>query len=157
MSPALGHAKSQLLPGFSRRSKYLVAGGCAQMLDTLPTHPPKSAVTAVSGGAFLHSGVTRGLYATTFVENKAGEAGPAVMSLGIAENMSDVVFDGNTFHCEVGEFGSDISELEDEVGMTSICKYTRLPRRRRGIGVVPKRNINSFRVAVESVQREVFS
>lgn len=117
----LAPAKRKVISDFSRRSEYL-ANGCAQKLDTLPTHPPITALTAVSGGAFLHSGVARGLYATTFVQNKAGEAGPAVMSLGIAENFSDVVFDGNTFHCEVGEYGSDISELEDEVGNTLISK-----------------------------------
>lgn len=77
-------------------------------------------MTVVSGGAFLQSGVTRELHATTFVDNKAGQAGPAVMSLGIAENISDAVFEGNAFHCRAGEFGSDMSQVEDEVRKTSI-------------------------------------
>lgn len=72
------------------------------------------------GRCTTSSGVTRELYSTTFANNNAGEAGPAVMNLGIAENISDVVFRGNTFHCDVGEYGFDMSELEDEMRMTPI-------------------------------------
>lgn len=71
--------------------------------------------TAVSGGAFLHSGVLVGLQRTNFLENTAGEDGLAIMSLGIAENFTDVTFAANKFYCPAGEYGHDVDQWDDEV------------------------------------------
>lgn len=66
-----------------------------------PNHRPFS-TAAGSGGAYLHSGVAVDLVHSTFVGNRAGEEGLAVLSLGIAENISHLVFDSNTVFCSPG-------------------------------------------------------
>lgn len=71
--------------------------------------------TEGTGGGYIHSGVLELLDGSTFVENKAVEDGPAVMSLGIAENFSDVTFDANTFYCSAGAYGYEV-EIEAVVG-----------------------------------------
>lgn len=65
----------------------------------------------VSGGALLHSGVLVELSGTIFEENTAGEDGPAVMSLGLAQNISNVDFVANAFYCSSGFYG-----VEDDAG-----------------------------------------
>eukprot|EP00903_Cladosiphon_okamuranus_P007092 g6891.t2 len=78
-------------------------------------------VAAGSGGAYLHSGVNVDLERCTFVENQAGEEGPAVLSLGIAENVSEVVFDSNTFYCSSGTYGYEMASSDPEVSGT--CRF----------------------------------
>lgn len=68
-----------------------------------------------SGGAYLHSGLLVSLADTTFVGNRAGAAGLAVSSLGIIENVTDTTFESNTYYCQSGQYGYDISADEDEV------------------------------------------
>ncbi len=68
-----------------------------------------------SGGAYLHSSVAVALERCTFVGNKAGDEGLAVLSLGIPENISDVVFDSNAFHCGSGTYGYEMDVSEAEV------------------------------------------
>lgn len=51
---------------------------------------------------------------STFVENKAGDDGPAVLSLGIAENVSNVTFDANTFYCSAGQYGYEMKRSTDD-------------------------------------------
>lgn len=68
-----------------------------------------------SGGACLNSGVLVGLGGSKFIGNRAGGDGPAVMSLGIVENITDTSFESNTNYCPPGEYGYDIDEFEDEV------------------------------------------
>lgn len=53
------------------------------------------------------------LNGSTFVENKAGNEGPAVLSLGIAENISGITLDNNTFYCSAGQYGYE--DVIDEV------------------------------------------
>ncbi|CAM9477686.1 unnamed protein product [Ectocarpus fasciculatus] len=74
-----------------------------------------------SGGAYLHSGLLVNLDNTTFVGNRAGSAGLAVSSLGILENVTDTTFESNTYYCQSGQYGYDISEVEDEVLGT--CRF----------------------------------
>lgn len=70
---------------------------------------------AGSGGAYLHSGVAVALERCSFVGNKAGGEGPAVLSLGIAENISDAVFDSNAFYCGSGTYGYEMNVSDAEV------------------------------------------
>lgn len=70
--------------------------------------------TEGSGGAYIHSGVLVRMDGSTFLENKAGEDGPAVMSLGIAENVSDVTLDANTFYCGAGQYGFEMARSSDD-------------------------------------------
>eukprot|EP00903_Cladosiphon_okamuranus_P016944 g15619.t1 len=74
-----------------------------------------------SGGAYLHSGVAVDLDRCTFVGNKAGEEGLAVLSLGIAENISDAEFDSNSFFCSTGTYGYEMEQTEAEVSDT--CRF----------------------------------
>lgn len=68
-----------------------------------------------SGGAYLHSGVAVDLQRCTFVGNKARDEGLAIVSLGIAEKMVDIVFDSNTVYCRSGEYGFEMNVSEAEV------------------------------------------
>ena len=72
-------------------------------------------ITEGSGGAYIHSGVLVRMDGSTF-DNKAGEDGRAILSLGIAENISEITLDANTFYCSAGLYGyeSEIS-AENEV------------------------------------------
>ncbi|CAM9198462.1 unnamed protein product [Ectocarpus sp. 12 AP-2014] len=68
-----------------------------------------------SGGAYLHSGVLVELDRSTFVRNRARDAGLAVQSLGIVENILDTAFESNTYYCSSGEYGyEDVVASEDE-------------------------------------------
>ena len=81
---------------------------------TTPNRAPS--YTAVgSGGAYLHSGVAVDLERCTFVGNKAGGEGLAVLSLGIAENISDVVFESNTIHCASGTYAYEMAASDSAV------------------------------------------
>ena len=57
-----------------------------------------------SGGAIFHTGSLR-LSSTSFVGNKVGVEGPAVMSVGFLEELSDVSFLENTYDCRAGRYG----------------------------------------------------
>eukprot|EP00904_Undaria_pinnatifida_P012520 jgi/Undpi1/8399/HiC_scaffold_25.g10867.m1 len=57
-----------------------------------------------SGGGIFHTGFLH-LARTNFEANRAGSDGTAVMSIGILEQLSDVVFSGNAYECPVGEYG----------------------------------------------------
>ena len=79
----------------------------------------------MSGGAFLHSGVLVALTNITFVANRAGEDGLAVMSLGLAESITNVIFSNNSFYCSAGTFGYERQNDGNEVGYTcslATCK-----------------------------------
>ena len=85
-----------------------------------PTHPYKRHfffliffLPAVQGGALLHSGVLVALTYSTFDSNMAGEDGLAVMSLGMAEVMSNLSFRNNSFVCSSGKYA--LEENSDEV------------------------------------------
>ncbi len=52
--------------------------------------------------------------------NKAGDEGLAVLSLGIAENISNVVFDSNAFYCGSGTYGFEMNVSQAEVRRRSI-------------------------------------
>ncbi|CAN0014564.1 unnamed protein product [Scytosiphon promiscuus] len=74
-----------------------------------------------SGGAYLHSGVLVELDRSTFVGNRAGDAGPAVQSLGIAGNITDTTFESNTYYCSSEQYG-----YEDEIGgdeVSDTCRF----------------------------------
>ena len=45
------------------------------------------------------------VFNTSFVANKAGVEGPAVMSVGFLEEMSNVSFSENAYFCRVGDYG----------------------------------------------------
>lgn len=85
--------------------------------------------TEGTGGGYIHSGVLVLLDGSTFVGNQAGEDGPAVMSLGIAENFSSVTFDANTFYCSAGAYGY---ENETEAGVGEDEHHTDTDGRLRG-------------------------
>lgn len=80
--------------------------------------------TEATGGGYLHSGVLVELNRTTFMFNRAGAAGLAVQSLGIAENIVNTTFDSNTFFCSSGQYGYDIDE--DEVSRIALGRPCRL-------------------------------
>ena len=70
---------------------------------------------AIQGGALLHSGVLVSFTNCTFESNMAGEDGLAVMSLGMAEDISALSFRNNSFFCASGTYGltedSDLVEV----------------------------------------------
>lgn len=68
-----------------------------------------------SGGAYLHSGIAVNLQNCTFVRNRAGGEGIAVLSLGMVEKMSSVDFDSNTKYCRSGTYGLEMNASEAEV------------------------------------------
>ncbi|CAN0451257.1 unnamed protein product, partial [Ascophyllum nodosum] len=81
---------------------------------------------AVQGGALLHSGVLAALTGCTFEYNMAGEDGLAVMSLGIAENISALSFRNNSFSCPSGKYGlteddSELVEGSDTCRRSVVC------------------------------------
>lgn len=47
---------------------------------------------------------------TTFVENRAGDSGPAVVSFGLVSGMSNTTFGTNTHYCPSGQYGYDIEQ-----------------------------------------------
>lgn len=62
-----------------------------------------------SGGALVHAGVITEMSSTVFEGNDAGNEGPAVLSLGIVESMTDVAFQENGFFCPVGTYCREVS------------------------------------------------
>lgn len=81
---------------------------------TLPNHAPLPTAEG-SGGAYLHSGVAVGIENCIFVGNRAGDEGLAILSLGIAEKISGVEFDSNSFYCSSGTYGYEMDVPEAEV------------------------------------------
>lgn len=61
------------------------------------------------------SGVNVALERRTFVKKQANEEGPAALSLGVADNISDVIFDSNTRYCSSGTYGYDMDALDPKV------------------------------------------
>ena len=67
-----------------------------------------------SGGAIYHTGYLR-LSNTSFVGNEAGIEGPAIISIGLLEELSNVYFSENTFDCRAGEYGYTVkTEVRSE-------------------------------------------
>lgn len=84
-------------------------------LKVVPTRIPAPIfrrTTVGSGGAYLHSGVAVHLERCAFVGNRASDEGLAILSLGIAENITDVVFDSNAFYCISREYGYEANVFE---------------------------------------------
>ena len=61
-------------------------------------------IPGTSGGAIYHTGYLR-LSNTSFVANEVGIEGPAIISIGPVEELSNVNFSENTFDCRAGEYG----------------------------------------------------
>ena len=82
-------------------------------------------IPAVQGGALLHSGVLVALTGCTFESNMAGEDGLAVMSLGIAENLSALSFQNNFYICPSGKYGftEDDNELVEVRPCPTRCTH----------------------------------
>lgn len=57
-----------------------------------------------SGGAIFHSGFLR-VSNATFVANLVGKDGPAIMSIGLLKELSNVSFLGNAYRCPAGQYG----------------------------------------------------
>lgn len=57
-----------------------------------------------SGGAIFHTGSMR-VVNTSFVANKARIEGAAVMSIGVLEELTNVLFSDNAYYCGAGEYG----------------------------------------------------
>lgn len=66
-----------------------------------------------SGGALVHAGVMQEISDSEFKGNRAGNEGPAVLSLGQIDYMGGVTFDDNDFFCQEGTFS-----MERQVGRT---------------------------------------
>ena len=64
-----------------------------------------------SGGAIYHTGSLH-IFNTSFVANEVGIEGPAIISIGLLEELSNVQFSENTFDCRAGEYGYIIAENE---------------------------------------------
>ena len=61
-------------------------------------------MTEISGGAIFHTGRMR-VSNTGFEANKAGVEAAGVMSIGRLEEMSNVYFSENIYHCRAGQYG----------------------------------------------------
>ena len=70
-----------------------------------------------SGGGIFHTGFLH-LAQTSFEANRAGSDGTAVMSIGILEQLSNVVFSGNAYECPIGEYG-----YIDDAEVRNMCLY----------------------------------
>lgn len=66
-------------------------------------------IPGVSGGAIFHTGFLR-VADTIFVKNQAIIEGPAVMSPGVVQLLSNVDFVQNTYHCRAGEYGYIVND-----------------------------------------------
>eukprot|EP00904_Undaria_pinnatifida_P004022 jgi/Undpi1/13620/HiC_scaffold_9.g03274.m1 len=64
----------------------------------------RSVYNGTSGGAIYHTGSLR-LSNISFVANEVGIEGPAIISIGFLEEMSNVYFSENTFDCRAREYG----------------------------------------------------
>lgn len=97
---------------------------CLSVLLTL-IKIPVCFTAGSSGGAYLHSGVVVVIKNATFVENRAGDSGLAIMSLGIVENMFDTTFESNTYSCPSGKYGYDIDEedMDEEQTEVTMLQY----------------------------------
>lgn len=60
-------------------------------------------ITEFSGGAIFHTGYLR-VSKTLFLANEAGADGPAVMSIGNLDGLSNVSFFENSYHCRAGDY-----------------------------------------------------
>lgn len=55
----------------------------------------------------MHAGVMEEVSGTVFRRNSAGNEGPAVLSLGIVQSISNVIFGDNVFFCDVGTYSRE--------------------------------------------------
>jgi len=73
-----------------------------------PLHPDgfraQTNSSEVAGGAIFHTGHLR-VANSSFFANRAGADGPAVMSIGLLERLSNVLFSENAHHCRAGKYG----------------------------------------------------
>ncbi|CAN0559019.1 unnamed protein product, partial [Laminaria digitata] len=56
------------------------------------------------GGAIFHTGSLR-VVNTSFEANKAGVEGPAIISIGLIKELSNVTFSENSFYCRGTKYG----------------------------------------------------
>lgn len=75
-------------------------------IPTPPPHPHAPAAES-SGGALVHAGVMEEVSGTVFRRNSAGNEGPALLSLGIVQTISDVTFEDNVFYCDTGTYSRE--------------------------------------------------
>lgn len=71
----------------------------------------------------VHAGVMEEISGTVFSGNSAGNEGPAVLSLGIVESISDVTFVDNVFYCDAGTYSREA--LISAVSYIAHSKVTR--------------------------------
>lgn len=55
----------------------------------------------------MHAGVIEHMSGTSFRRNGAGKEGPAILSLGLLNSITDVAFEANAFYCPVGKFSGE--------------------------------------------------
>lgn len=65
--------------------------------------PAPDEYPVVSGGAIFHTGYLR-VVDSSFVENQVEKEGPAIMSIGVLQTLSNVSFVGNAYHCRAGQY-----------------------------------------------------
>lgn len=73
----------------------------------------------VSGGAIYHTGALR-IFNGTFLANKAGVEGAAIISIGVLETLSNVSFSENSYYCRAGEYGHVIENEVSHLHQTSL-------------------------------------
>lgn len=59
---------------------------------------------------------------SSFVENRAGIEGAAVMSIGLFEIISNVSFLENTYYCRPGEYGYTVKSEVRQIGASGARK-----------------------------------
>ena len=65
--------------------------------------PVRQSFVVYSGGAIFHTGSLR-VSNTMFTANVVGADGPAIMSIGPLEQLSNVSFSENEYHCPPGQY-----------------------------------------------------
>lgn len=73
-----------------------------------------------SGGGLVHGGVLAELSNSIFELNRAGNEGPAILSLGQLRSMSGVTFRDNYYYCEAGQFSSTTLVVRKQEGRSLI-------------------------------------
>ena len=75
---------------------------CPRLLALCTLHP--TVLTEYSGGAVFHTG-SLWLVHTMFEGNMAGAEGPAMISIGLLQGITNVSFSQNSYFCSAGEYG----------------------------------------------------
>ena len=60
---------------------------------------------------------------STFVSNKAGKDGLAIMSIGRLGEVTNVSFANNIVHCPIGQYGLDEEAVQVGVTTTMHCRH----------------------------------